>query len=262
MKKFILLVLLIPAVAWCGELQTQLLNLSSMYNAAGGGASPCPAFYADTNVVFSWDGDHSSGTNYACDHNGNGISGTNSSLTISTSYGESGSNGALIDYLDEYLSWPDTGDQYIDDAGPQTVWLRINISTNPSTNEVWIFEADDGSNDNAIGVNISTTPSIVGVYRANDVGAQVAATSPGTGSFITVGYTWDASTVPDGDHAADDSGAGWDEDPDELDTSMTGNMTYIRIGELYFENTDSDGIIYVDRFCIMDGYQASPPTNW
>jgi len=57
MKKLIILILLLFAsLSFAG---------SNPYILGSGGVNTCPSFYNATNVVMSWDGDHSSGANYA-----------------------------------------------------------------------------------------------------------------------------------------------------------------------------------------------------
>ena len=59
--------------------------------------------------------------------------------TVSNSYGETG-NGALIDALDEYLTFADSGGTIIDHDGLRTVFLRAKMVAQCTTNST-MFEA-------------------------------------------------------------------------------------------------------------------------
>ena len=256
MKKLFLAILLIL-----------FLTIGSIYAMSpaflqmiGGGTGGCPPFYNATNVVFSWDGDHDSGTNYACDSAGNPLEGTNTNLTIHTDYGEAGSNGAYVDTHDENLIWTQTEDQYIDDVGPQTVWLRVFISDVPDTAYA-IYEGNAGSGANYIGIKISSTnANITGIYRGNSAGDQVYGLAPTTGSFINIGYSWNYNTY---DHSVY-NGSSWDEDANETLNSLTAAIDAIVIGEDVSEADDAGPGHYtrIDQLVIIDGYEAAIPTGW
>lgn len=223
-------------------------------------SSPCPAFYQDTNVVYSWDGDHNSGPNYACNNSGTGIAGTNTNLTISTSYGESGSNGALIDSIDERLEFPDTGDQYINDVGPQTIWLRIYVDALPTSNDIVYFEANHGGTVDYLVMNIAgSNDSQRGEYRGNSVSDTVTGGIPAIDTWIDVAYSWDYT---EDDHSTYD-GSSWTDDLNEGFNAMTGNLTSFMIGEEYSESSDdATGIVWVTQFALMNGWKTAKPANW
>lgn len=272
MKKvfYVLLVLLITSQL-SASTTSRTIDIINMWTAGASGSS-CPAYYADTNVVFSWDGDHASGTNYGCDNGGTGVAGTNTNLTISTSYGEGGSsNGALIDNVNERLEFADSGDQYIDDDSNQTWCARIYIETAPASSSVFFLEANDGSNTNMLRQYIDTTPNYQCGYKADASNDYAAGTGPTEDDWITVCHSWNG-TVPNGDHSAYPGNPGaedvydvteWEEDANEIDTQMTANLTSFMVGEEYGGGADdASGVIYVDQFVIMNGYEQAPPANW
>jgi len=39
-------------------------------------------------------------------------------------------------------------------------------------------------------------------------------------------------------------------------------MTRIMIGQEYSGLAQSDGVIYINKFVLMSGYQTALPTNW
>ena len=99
MKRLFLLLLMFPFIFAAGVSHINGIsvdNISHINGVAIGNIShfngveveSCPDYYADTNVTFAWDGDHSSGAKYCCKADGSTILGTGS-LTPNTSYGES-----------------------------------------------------------------------------------------------------------------------------------------------------------------------------
>jgi len=222
-------------------------------------ANPCPAYYADANVMFSWNGNHTSGSNYACDSAGNPVEGTNVGLGVDAGYGESGNGVTLL--ADDYITWANSGDTYInDDIG--TAWFRVYLSAAPD-NEVcygeWRYDAD-----NEMNVIQGASTSMAGWHQGGGGAADSASGhSVPTGSWANIGYTWDQST---GDNHASygNSGTGWD--PDEADglDAFAANINEIVLGNRYYNSGDpgSGKYIYIDRFVIMSGYQTALPTNW
>jgi len=76
------------------------------YNAASSPTSCMSGTY-----ILAWDGDYPSHTEYVCHTSGAvTITGTNTNLTVSSTYGDS-SNGSLHDTADERMTWSQSGDQ-------------------------------------------------------------------------------------------------------------------------------------------------------
>ncbi len=218
------------------------------------GASPCPSFYA--SAIFSWDGDHTSGTNYGCETDGDAVQGTNSGLQIDTDNGESGSNGALVDSLNEYLTWTDSGDQYIDDDSEQTIWMRVYISEavddDTSLFESWI----DG--ENRIILLLHSTDTIWGVYEADNTYDSTTAGSFPTGSWTDIAISWDYT---EDDFSAYEANGGWVDDTNEGFGTMISDLDDITIGE----NATNMGpagtgiFIRITQFAIVSGYKTAVP---
>jgi hypothetical protein len=229
----------------------------------------CPAYALDDNVVFAWNGDHDSGTNYGCSGSAVAVEGTNTSLTITDSYGESSSNGALCDTVNQNLLWADTGDQYIDDVGPQTICARIYIEAGVTSNGLNFFEGSDGTADNHLKMWLNSSDTTQGRYVGNTNSDFCTGTAATQDDWITVCYSWDQAN---GDHSFypgnpedEDTydATEWREETDELGDTMAANMTEFLIGEYRAGGSEDDtATIYVDRIVLMDGYEAAPPTHW
>ena len=231
-------------------------NATMIIRGSGGEAgSPCPSFYNATDVVFSWDGDHTSGTNYGCDSAGTGVAGTNSSLTISTDYGESGSNAAHYTDSGQYLEWSQTGDQYVDDVGPQTIWMRVYASALPTSDVVFFESVYNTSNYVQIKVN-TAEPEFTGYYRAAGV-IKGAAGNSVTAAWVDIAYSWDKTNQ---DHSFY-NGSTWEDDNNELLDDMAGDFTAITIGHHTTSSNNFDGgkYINIEQFAIMDGYKTGVP---
>lgn len=228
----------------------------------GGGGSSCPSWYA--SCIFSWDGDHDSGTNYACDSSGNAIEGTNSGLQIDTDNGESGSNGALIDAVNEYLTWTDSGDQYIDDDAPQTIWMRIYVSESLDNVTSILESTYDG--DNKIYMAVHINDETFGYYEGQNDGGSTAYTNAITaalGTWIDVAFSWDTPAgegTPTGECSA--NYGGWKEDLNDLGYVMSNNLNDITLGENDAASLGPPGVgkyVRVTQFAIVSGYETACP---
>ena len=253
MKKLILSTLFILCLSFQASAWNPMVVVS-------GGGSSCPSFYNATDVIFSWDGDHDSGTEYACNTAGDALEGTNSNLTIHTDYGESGSNGANIDATDKYLTWEDSGDQYIDDVGPQTIWMRVYISATPDDYTV-LFESVYNA-DNRLELMIADDLSNFDYYNAGSSPAS-ATHSVLAGSWIDIAYSWTTPAgagTPTGDHSSW-GGSTWEDNDNELGYAMASNLPNITLGDnLTGANGPGAGkYINVTQFAIVDGYKSAKP---
>jgi len=236
-------------------------DLSAMVIMHGSGV--CPPFYADTNVLFSWDGNSSMGVNYGCTSAGVPVLGTNNNLGISAAYGESG-NGALLDTLDEYLRWSDDG-TIIDDTGARTIFVRVK-ELSQCTNDGPIFEAVEDGNNYIYIVATGTNPNVRGNFEGQGHPQNAIGTNGMTtlNTWVTTGYTWDTPAgegTPTGDHATRNQVPGWEQDANELGYVFANYASEFGIGEKQHGSACAEAI-YIDKFVIMSGYQASPPANW
>jgi hypothetical protein len=252
MRKSILIIAILSIAALCfaGPLQEMHKRVIAGSTVAAGGSS-CPSFYDATNVIISWDGDHSSGTNYLCESDGDAVAGTNTNLPISTDYGESSSNGSLHDTIDERLRWTQTADQYFDNEGPQTLWIRAYFTGTTPTNDIVIFEASDESltfdikQDNAASY-------IVGTHISNvNAGGSLSA----TGSWVNIAYSWDTTEQ---DHSVY-NGSTWEDDNNEL-VSTGNDVTEFSLGN-YIKAVASEPTedVQVTQWALMSGYKAGVP---
>lgn len=214
----------------------------------------------DGTYILAWDGDYggTDGELELCHTSGAGtITGTNSGpLDLSTSHGESGSYGARNTTNDYNVDWTQTADQYLDMSGAQTLWLRVYIEGTPD-NTLYIWESSAGSAD-AVGVYIGTT-SYAGIYRANNVIASATGGAWTGSGWYDIGYSWD---YPNDDHSFKNADGPWStESHDELITDPTLGTDDVKLGNFTIWQTaaTSTNGVRVDKFALVDGYQASNP---
>lgn len=253
MKKFILLIALLCFIP------SAHADLDEVVGVTIAGGEPCPSWYA--SAIFSWDGDHPSGTDYGCETDGDAIQGTNSSLEISQSYGETGTYAAKMDSNDEYLTWVDSGGQYIDVDVAQTICFRAYFSDQAVDGKITYFEAEAETN-HYVFMKMSNLNTITYGYYKAGAGQAWATYSEGdcTGSWLDVCYSWEAAR-PDGDSSITINGGGaWSEDVDSIDWDMN-DPNDITLGENVVASDTPDGVeyVYIDHFAILSGYEQSPP---
>lgn len=226
----------------------------------GSGASPCPSYYA--SAVLSWDGDHSSGTLVACDSSGNSVTFTDNSSDIST-YGESSSNALRTDDNSEFISYTQTGNQYISNASAQTLCVRVYVD-GPLDNTTLFMKGRYGNNAEVVALAIDTNAAIrtLGYYDWGST-ATAFASAVGDTTWRTIGYTYlnpgdtDQHSTNPGDTAtwAD----GWETDDNELTTGSNA-LTIISIGPDGTSSWSGDPgdteYILIDDWAIVSGWQV------
>ena len=265
-KRLIFLILFIPNLAFgqadtiglvdvadvdtCGLVAIEDINTYGLVEVE---VNSCPAYYADADVTFSWDGDNGSGTKFGCKSDGTTIEGSGS-LTPNTSYGESGSYGVSLDGTNSIV-FATSGDAQINDE-IGTVWMRVYISAAPDDG-VTLFE---GANNAVQDDQINTLVNVSGAGWINWTESLPYATAGTltTGSWFNFGVSWNLST----DNLSANDGAGWDEDAETMDALS--NFNEIVIGE---NNTTagapgSGKYIYIDKTVILSTYEAALPANW
>ena len=222
-----------------------------------GGGSDCPSWAGD--VVIGWTGDLKEGTNYAFDSSCTPIAGTNSSLTIGTAYGESGSNGAHITDADQYLEF--TG--YIDDTSAQTIWMRIYVSDAVLDGEPTIFEAYVAGTD-LIKIAVQTNLIVKGATIAQGNTADAREGAVANGSWIDIAYSWAGNNAgegtPTGDH--DIYYTAWkDSDADELGYALSSTPATFMIGEELTTAASPGDTEYINitQMAILSGYKTAKP---
>ena len=260
MKKLILALLFVT----CLSFQASALGPMMLLSGSSAEQSSCPSYYA--SAIFSWNGDHTLGHNYACTQDGTPVLADADTATTHTDYGEDGSVGILIDDVTQSLSWDQTVDQYIDDDAAQTICLRIKISGVLTANPK-IFNSDNGSDVIAMDIE-ATTGTVDGYYYVTtgvDVGAKGnIPTADGT-TWVDVAYSWSPNGPPmqDGDHSANPGdgvwASTWEEDAGELDDDQTNDLDNIAIGNPTAENPGAGEYIYITDFAIVSGYQQACP---
>jgi hypothetical protein len=259
MKK-LYLIFVVAALLCLGTVQQQ--HIAVIVNKTA-----CPPYHANTNVTFSWDGDHRSGAKYGCKTDGSTILGTGS-LTPGTSYGENGSYGLSMDGTNA-LVFATSGDAQIDNE-IGTVWVRIKLSAAALDDNVYFFEGNEtGDTSDSLGMfavleDDSEDPRIVRGRWGTTYAAS--ANDVGTGSFITVGYSWYAA----GDDHSAFNGSSWEDDDDEITPDLA-DFDQIVIGqEAAWTGVEggapgAGNYLYVDRIAIMSCYKSTcpdPPDNW
>jgi len=242
------LLVLVPCVCF-GSTNPYILGIHAVADG-----SDCPSWTSST--IVAWDGDHGSGTNYICTTSESTIVGTNTNLTISTSYGESSSNGSFHDTRDERLTWSQTAGQYADETGTQTLWMRVYITGDPSVDTLIWESAYDGSN--FINFKIRAGLQGQGVYSGTTLGAATAnCPAIATGEWVDVAYSWDR---PSENHSAY-NGVSWNDNNGELTLAMDNSPTLFSLGNdiVYMDSTPSTESVRVTQWAIVSGYKTSAP---
>ena len=250
-KLFIILCFLaIPSLVFAGGITDKHKAVIARINSA-------PVWA--TSVVFGWSGDMPQGTNYGFDSSGAPVAGVNSSLTIGTAYGESGSNGAHITNVDQYLEF--TG--YIDDTSAQTIWMRIYVSDAVLDGEPTIFEAYVTGND-LIKIAFQTNLLVKGATIAQGNSADAREGAVANGSWIDIAYSWAGNNAgegtPTGDH--DIYYTAWkDSDADELGYALSSTPATFMLGEELTAGTSPGDTEYINitQIAIVDGYKTAKP---
>lgn len=219
--------------------------------STSGGVADCPSGTYD----FAWNGDHSSGTLYACLNSG--ISATQSTAqggtyTISSDYGDGGNGIGFTGGVtgDDFIKFGGTVLDSYGSAG--TIWLSVYPVAGDGNKTV--AEAPyDGSN--YFYMNILNDERIHFYFKATNI-IQVANASATVtiGSWNRVAYSW---SIGGGVAAVTDDGTNWYTATATL-TAWPGAPTYFAVGwDTYGLGSADD--VYVDNFYIVDGYQAADP---
>lgn len=249
MKKLIIafLVLLLPSFSWAGS--QQIRQVVGMAKSSSG--SSCMS----GTYLFAWDGSHTSGTDFACDGDGNSIDGAvTGSPAFSTSYGEDGSEMAMrIDANGEYVTWADSAGTLVDINGAQTVWLRVYFDSVPiGYTRVW----HAGNTDPLSTLLVEPGPATIRGLYSHLTTTETKSTSSAIteDAWVDIAYSWDATGA---DHAVN-LGSTWQEDLNELPTGPVADVTNIRIGT-YFGFVMSGSYYSITKFAVVSGYKAAKP---
>jgi len=221
---------------------------------AGGGDCPCY-----TGETFGYNGDHSSGADYACDSAGAGLDGDVVDATVSTDYIE-------FSAVNDYIKWTIDVSELDDQCG--TIYLDVYIVDGAGDIEDNAIIESYHDGNNLISINtVDADNKIQVIHRNQGNDRRVAITGNSADGWIEVGYTWcDGATGCNGNtdaHAVSvDGGASWgDEDNESIDGWDDGapqNPSSIAIGENN-SGLAVDQTVRVRNVVILDGYKTADP---
>lgn len=221
-------------------------------------AADCPS----GTYKFYWDGDHSSGSTYACTANGTGtLNGSNSGGTIGA-FGVTG-NAFRKSAHDQYIAWTITADDILDDAAG-TIWMKIKadsdrtalavaleatVSSTPTTDDIKMIISD------------TTLDRIQGHYEGDNDAETIddsanAAVVPNT--WTVIGYTWNQSGSV---HCVTDGDGTWRCSSSDTLTILAPASDELVIGERRTggAETTTDTIFDIDEVYITGSYQSANP---
>jgi len=234
------------------------------------GANPCPPWYADANVVLSWDGDYTGNNMTACKNDGTTVNFTLVNATVD-SVGEGGSNALVTDADTEYMRYT-VGTQFIDFTADQTICMKIKVY-GPLDNYCYIQYAFDAAANDKLSTFISVNGSDNRIVQNWDTQADANVSDIGdivaNESFTTVAMTWDESAESHGPNPGDGAPTwadGWELDADTIN-AMTDNAYYIDFGMNPACGSGGPGAghsIVIDSIAIVNAFQfdCSTLTGW
>ena len=235
-------------------------SIINYYNA-GGTSNSCPS----GTYLFAWDGDHTDGSLVGCKNSGaSTVTGTNTSGTISSSYGETG-NGIQFTANNQHLIFPVSSEDLIDqDTG--TVWmdLYINETTVPDSPVFWEAVNFADAYNYKLKLTFYTSEYVTGKYKAGTTeqttGGSAAPVTLQT--YIRIAYSWDS---PNGRHCILVCGVDgtdcstWDDtDIETLDTWVGNAIDRFTLGE-DATGGGSSSEYWLDNVYSLSGYQTAHP---
>lgn len=231
----------------CNNDELLLAIFVGQRGAGGAGATGGGDCYSATTMTY--DGNHSSGTNYACDSAQSGIAGTNNNLDhIGTDY-------IGYDAVNEYISFA-TDETEFDDDSAFTMCVDVYIDA-VSPGDAPILESyQDANNYMQLKINeISGTVYFWADWMGNTA-TQSAISSPVPGqSWTRCCYSVDTGSNV---HATSvNGGSSWDEDAETLSTWDNGSPIDpddITLGENLGGGTPAQAMRVRNLF-IDSGYQ-------
>ena len=256
MKKIIIIAI---ALCFCAVSSIAWMNVVTVGVGvpSGGGGVDCPSFYE--SAILSWDGDYPSDTDTACETDGDSVQGSQSGGDLGTDYGESGSVGFKVDAANEHISYSQTADQYIDDLGAVTIWMRVYFSALP-TGDTAIFFAYSATSSYVL-IIARSSGEFIGIYR--DAATSNSVYSPSSisaESWVDIAYSYDRASA--NTHTFNTGGSWKADEADSLSTSTVGNISKIEIGETDEGASFSMGVgeyYQITQWAIVNGYKAAKP---
>jgi len=256
MKKLILSILFVICLSFQASAWNPMVVVS-------GSGNPCPPFYADSGVVWSWDGNYPGSHNTACDSAGNPDVADTDAATTAAAYGETGI-GMLVENAQEYLQWNQTAQQYLDETSAQTICVRMKVSPT-IVDYTGIFKSANVSDQ--ILITIKDDGSLIGYYSVTTGTDQTVygATAPDS-AWFTGAYSFDKPNLDHASNPGDNGtwGSGWDEQVNELNDAMTNDLDDITIGNNSTADPAEGDYVYIDKIAIVNGYKfdCSTLTGW
>lgn len=267
MKKYLLILILIPAIASAG-ITDKLRAVVAKKNSVS-----APAWRNDTDVVFAWQASNGT-TAYA----GNTpISGSQTNGAIGVNQGFT-SMEISSTTAEDYIVWTQTSNQYVTNASAGTVCLKVWTTNADSTNRQTLFWADNDGTDE-FGAVYAQNANFFGYWIDNGA-VQITVDDTTRGDWTTYAYSWQTpNDVTPGDHITNGGESsspwtdGWDAagaDAEEVVT-VTNGVIKIYAGNPYSKTTvtqdgvcDADEPKYVQKIAVTTTYQTdcSGLTGW
>jgi len=177
MKKLIaiFLAVFIAAPAFAGDMRVKIVAKKKSGVSVG-----CPAWgtygTADGNILFAWDGSHSSGNTYGCDSDEDAHACANTGGAFS---GSGASTTFDITTVDDRCVWTTGIDwSHLNEADPITVWVEFHTEANDVTTSVWEMNSGGSTNYAILRVLSTEYPSlsinVSGLEHANSAGTITA----------------------------------------------------------------------------------------
>jgi hypothetical protein len=207
---------------------------------AGGGAAEAGCI---DGASFTYNGDHSSGTNYACDSASAALEGTNTGATVSSDY-------VVFDAANERIKW--TIDSTELPRGQGTIFATIYIIDDDSDTDIDTTDFMEIyiDADNNIICQIDGGTDRVVCYYEGDASPQ-SGLSSGTAAFDTeyrFGYTYDTDAGSN-EHSISfvtkGSGTSWSDANDDI-TEVTSDFNSFVMGEESANNGSNEEIRLYD----------------
>ena len=208
-----------------------------------------------SGALFTYNGDHSSGTNYGCDSAGASIAGTNNGLdSISADYISFNAVNENLDFLVDASEI-----DVIDDC---TIYADFYIPTAVGTQV--IFESYKDA-DNNLFCEIYDADQVRCFFEGNTT-VQNALSTLNSGNFATetwyrIGLSWDAEADAGGTLAVSVNAVGaatdWEPDTEDIDSWASAPEEFT-IGEKDCQISPSE-TIWIRDVIIIDGFEATDP---
>lgn len=253
MKRLLLILLLLPSLAWGSDLGQDYARMNPYILGGGVSAAAEPGCVAGT--TFSYNGDHSSGATYACDSAGAALSGTLSdpAPTVTTS-------SVTYNAVNTYIRWAVDSSE-VNGSTTGTVYFTYVVPDPRTDNDLVQLVNSGGDYRIYIYVNGGYLEAR---HNANGTHGYYEARSPSltAGSTYRIGYTWDVPNDKTCISTVTPVGAeSWrEEDTDDM-TTFASAINQVTIGEDIsgFANVAQTNII--SDLVILSGYKAADPLN-